>query len=88
MPDTGTVRGLLLVATTTVQNHLGGRPPLTDTPDFLARLTGVLHSLQTGDIATVAEAARRARCSRRSILWFREQWERGVAPADFAPRRP
>jgi len=71
-----------------VQNHLGGRPPLTDTPDFLARLVEVMHGLQSGDIATVAEAARQARCSRRSILWFKEQWKQGVAPADFAPRRP
>ena len=75
-------------STTAGQKPRTGRPPLTDTPEFLPRLTGVLHSLQTGDIATVAEAARRARCSRRSILWFREQWERGVTPADFAPRRP
>jgi len=70
------------------QNHLGGRPRLLAREGFLARLVEVMHSLQTGDIATVAEAARRARCSRRSILWFREQWERGVTPADFAPRRP
>jgi len=75
------------VAMTAGHNHLGGRPPLTDNPEFLPRLTEVLHSLAAGEM-TVAEAARRARCSRRSILWFREQWEQGVAPSDFAPRRP
>jgi hypothetical protein len=76
------------VAMTTGHNRLGGRPRLLAGEGFLARLVEVLHSLQTGDIDTVAEAARQARCSRRSILWFRGQWEQGVAPADFAPRRP
>ena len=77
-----------MMASNAAQNRLGGRPPLTDTPDFIARLAEVLHGLQGGSIATTAEAARRARCSRRSILWFREQWDRGVAPSDFAPRAP
>ena len=75
-------------ATAPLDKPLGGRPRLLAGEGFLARLVEVMHGLQSGHIATVAEAARRARCSRRSILWFREQWERGVAPADFAPRRP
>ena len=54
------------------QKRRTGRPPLTDDPDFLPRLYGVLPVLVAGDI-TVAEAAKRVRCSRRSLRRYRDE---------------
>lgn len=49
-----------------------GRPPLTDSPEFLPRLYEVLPALAAGDI-TVANAAKQVGCSRRSLRRYRDQ---------------
>ena len=58
--------GLREMAVSAGQKGLGGRPPLTDNPEFLPRLYGILPALAAGDI-TVAEAANEVGCSRRSL---------------------
>ena len=80
MPRTGTVQGLLLVAMTAGQKPRTGRPALTDNPEFLPRLYEALPALAAGDI-TVAEAAKRVGCSRRSLRRYAD----GYGP--YGPRQ-